>query len=118
MAEVKVYFDQVGRTLTVWFGNPQDEYVAEETGDEVILIEPFYDSYPASVIMAGGTPIYVPLRFQQGSSSAAEWVLDYDELAAAFSGNNFYFSYFFINGIIKCLLQGFINFPAVIKYVV
>ncbi|MFN8485868.1 MAG: DUF2283 domain-containing protein [Anaerolineae bacterium] len=39
MAEVKVYFDQVGRTLTVWFGNPQDEYVAEETGDEVILMK-------------------------------------------------------------------------------
>ncbi len=39
MAQVKVYYDQVGNTLTVWFGNPQDEFVAEETGDEVILIK-------------------------------------------------------------------------------
>lgn len=39
MAEVKVYYDQVGNTLTVWFGNPQDEYTSEETGDEVILMK-------------------------------------------------------------------------------
>ena len=39
MAQVKVYYDQVGNTLTVWFGNPQDEYVSEETGDEVILMK-------------------------------------------------------------------------------
>lgn len=54
-----------------------------EPGDEVILIEPFYDSYPASVIMAGGTPVYVPLRAAPGT--AANWILDMDELAAAFS---------------------------------
>lgn len=54
-----------------------------EPGDEVILIEPFYDSYPASVIMAGGTPVYVPLRPAPGR--AADWTLDMDELAAAFS---------------------------------
>ncbi|HRW03613.1 MAG TPA: aminotransferase class I/II-fold pyridoxal phosphate-dependent enzyme, partial [Caldilineaceae bacterium] len=35
-----------------------------EPGDEVLLIEPFYDSYAPSVIMAGGTPVYVPLRPQ------------------------------------------------------
>lgn len=56
-----------------------------EPGDEVILIEPFYDSYPASVIMAGGTPVYVPLRQQPGATSASEFALDMDELAAAIS---------------------------------
>ena len=39
MAQVKVYHDRVGNTLTVWFGNPEDEVVAEETGDEVILMK-------------------------------------------------------------------------------
>jgi uncharacterized protein YuzE len=39
MAQVKVYYDQVGNTLTVWFGNPQEEYICEETGDEVILMK-------------------------------------------------------------------------------
>ncbi len=39
MAEVKVFYDHTGNTLTVWFGNPQDEYVCEETGDEVILMK-------------------------------------------------------------------------------
>ena len=39
MAEVKVFYDQTGNTLTVWFGNPQDECVCEETGEEVILMK-------------------------------------------------------------------------------
>ena len=39
MAEVKVFYDRTGDTLTVWFGNPQDEHVCEETGDEVILMK-------------------------------------------------------------------------------
>jgi hypothetical protein len=39
MAQVKVFYDEVGNTLTVWFGNPIDEYVSEETGDEVILMK-------------------------------------------------------------------------------
>ncbi len=56
-----------------------------DPGDEVILLEPFYDSYPASVIMAGGTPVYVPLRPTQAQGGAASWALDMDELAAAFT---------------------------------
>lgn len=37
MAEVKVYYGRAGNTLTVWFGNPQDEHICEETSDEVVL---------------------------------------------------------------------------------
>jgi len=55
-------------------------------GDEVLLIEPFYDSYPAAVLMAGGHPVYVPLRHHPAqTASAACWQLDLDELAAALS---------------------------------
>ena len=39
MAQVKVYYDQIGNTLTVWFSDPQDEYICEETGEEVILMK-------------------------------------------------------------------------------
>lgn len=39
MDEVKVFYDAQARTLTVWFGRPSDEYVCEETGDEVILMK-------------------------------------------------------------------------------
>ena len=39
MEQVKVYYDRTGNTLTVWFGDPQDEYVCEETGEEVILMK-------------------------------------------------------------------------------
>ena len=39
MAEVKVSYDRAGNTLTVWFANPQDEYICEETGEEVVLMK-------------------------------------------------------------------------------
>ena len=39
MAQVKVFYDRIGNTLTVWFGNPKDEVMCEETGHEVILMK-------------------------------------------------------------------------------
>lgn len=39
MEKVKVYYDREGNTLTVWFGDPSEEYICEETGDEVILMK-------------------------------------------------------------------------------
>ncbi|MBN1200256.1 MAG: DUF2283 domain-containing protein [Anaerolineae bacterium] len=39
MEKVKVYYDLVGNTLTVWFGDLSDEDVCEETGEDVILMK-------------------------------------------------------------------------------
>jgi len=50
-----------------------------DPGDEVILMEPFYDSYPASITMAGGVSRYVPMR----PNELGKWELDFDELHAA-----------------------------------
>ena len=39
MEQVKVYYDRTGNTLTIRFGEPQDEYVCEEASDEVVLMK-------------------------------------------------------------------------------
>ena len=39
MAQVKVYYDRQGNTLTVWFSDPKNEYICEETGEEVVLMK-------------------------------------------------------------------------------
>lgn len=39
MAEVKVFHDPKGQTLTVWFADPSQECVCEETGEEVVLMK-------------------------------------------------------------------------------
>lgn len=49
-----------------------------DPGDEVILIEPFYDAYPVFVSMTGAVPRYVTLR-------PPSFALDLDELRSAFS---------------------------------
>ncbi len=53
-----------------------------DPGDEVVLFEPFYDSYPPIIRFAGGVPRPVTLRPTIGTT---DWSFDAGELAAAFS---------------------------------
>jgi N-succinyldiaminopimelate aminotransferase len=54
-----------------------------DAGDEVVLFEPYYDSYQASVQMAGGVCRYVELK--PPDAHHFTWWFDERELAAAFS---------------------------------
>src|SRR6478735_11942400 len=47
-----------------------------DPGDEVIILEPFYENYGPDAILAGAKPLFVPL-------TAPDWHLDIERLAAA-----------------------------------
>jgi aspartate/methionine/tyrosine aminotransferase len=49
-----------------------------EPGDEVVILEPFYENYGPDCLISAASPRYVPLR-------PPHWDFDADELSAAFS---------------------------------
>lgn len=42
-----------------------------QAGDEAIVLEPAYDSYVPAIVLAGGTPVFVPLDYVRGY--APDW---------------------------------------------
>lgn len=55
-----------------------------KTGDEVIVIEPYYDAYAADIARAGGVQVNVPLRWHH-DEDGSRFALDLDVLRAAFT---------------------------------
>jgi len=51
-------------------------------GDEVVILEPFYENYGPDSILSGARPRFVKLR--PPSTSDSEWIFDERELRAAF----------------------------------
>lgn len=52
-------------------------------GDQVIMMQPFYDCYPAAVTLAGGESVFVSLKPKKSldsSASSHDWKLDLEEL--------------------------------------
>ena len=50
-----------------------------DPGDEVVVLEPFYENYGPDAVLSGATPRFVKMR-------PPDWTFDRDELARAFSG--------------------------------
>ncbi|XP_075988787.1 kynurenine aminotransferase isoform X2 [Anticarsia gemmatalis] len=96
----KVYSPLIGREIDpineilVTYGAYEALYAAilghVDHGDEVIVIEPFFDCYDVMIKSAGGVPRFTALRLQQpnksgGEVTSADWVLDEQELASLFN---------------------------------
>jgi aminotransferase len=63
-----------------------------DAGDEVILASPFYMAYEANIVLAGGTPVFVPTRheedFQLRAPAVEERITARTKLLALVSPNN------------------------------
>ena len=75
------------REITVCCGSTEAMIAAmmavTNSGDEVVIFEPFYENYGPDAILSGAKPRFVKLR--PPDDPAGEWTFDHDELRAAFN---------------------------------
>ncbi|MBU3978285.1 DUF2283 domain-containing protein [Patescibacteria group bacterium] len=64
MSKIKIYYDEKGKTLSVWFDDPKKEVISEEVGDGTIV------SKDKSGKIIGIEKLYVKLPKQQGEISS------------------------------------------------
>ena len=62
--------DEILVTVGVSEGLAMALLAITEPGDEVIIPDPAYVAYPASVELAGGTPVFVPTQLKKPPSTA------------------------------------------------
>jgi len=63
MTKIKLFYDEKGKTLSVWFDDPQKESVSEEVGDGVIL------SKDSKGRVIGFEKLYIELPKDKGITS-------------------------------------------------
>ena len=63
MSKIKIYYDVEGKTLSVWFEDPQKEVISEEIGDGTVV------NKDKSGRVIGFEKLYVDLPKHQGMTS-------------------------------------------------
>lgn len=61
MSKIKIFYDEKGKTLSIWFDDPTKEVISEEVGDGTIL------SKDKSGKIIGFEKLYVKLPKEKGS---------------------------------------------------
>ncbi len=74
MDEIKVCYDRTSETLTVWFGNPKDEYICEMTREEVILMKDSQGNVIGFEALHVSTSSSDPVKFSFEEIPMEEWV--------------------------------------------
>jgi len=75
MEKMKVYYDPLGNTLHIWFGDPRDEYITEEADEELGLVR-----NKEGEIIGIEKLNFLPTGFSEPLSKSVDRLLDRDQV--------------------------------------